>query len=267
MKGANMEKKTESHQHHHYILPTSTACAVGGALLVLTFITVWVAGIDLGKINFLVAMIVATIKASLVGMWFMNLRKDRRENAVIFLTSFLFLAIFIALTVTDLFYRGDVYVKEPWVASVQSKSRFKKPWVSTPELVSYGKTQFNIQCAMCHGAGGKGDGPAGVALKPSPRNFTQADGWKAGRKPTRVFKTLTEGLGGMPAFGSLPSDDRWALAQYVLSLGPVADQDAAADFAAIKVDPNKESAGEEAVTSIPVDVAIERMAVPEEKTN
>src|SRR3954466_16173207 len=94
---------------HHYILPNGTAVAVGSTLLVLTVITVAVAHIDLGKLNFVVAMVVATIKGLLVATIFMNLRNDRRENAVIFATSFLFLAIFITLTSTDLFFRGDVY--------------------------------------------------------------------------------------------------------------------------------------------------------------
>ncbi|MFB6372710.1 MAG: c-type cytochrome, partial [Bradymonadaceae bacterium] len=34
-----------------------------------------------------------------------------------------------------------------------------------------GKKLFKSQCASCHGETGKGDGPAGKALKPSPRNF------------------------------------------------------------------------------------------------
>ena len=53
----------------------------------------------------------ATIKGLMVALIFMNLRFDRRENGLIFSTSFLFLAIFIVLTGTDLFFRGDVYLK------------------------------------------------------------------------------------------------------------------------------------------------------------
>src|SRR3954467_2097035 len=110
------DHKNNQHHHrpsdshtHHYILPTGSAMAVGSALIVLTVITVAVAHVDLGKLNFVVAMVVATIKGLLVATIFMNLRNDRRENAVIFATSFLFLAIFITLTSTDLFFRGDVY--------------------------------------------------------------------------------------------------------------------------------------------------------------
>src|SRR4051812_30594073 len=109
--GPNNERQHKQEHSHHHILSYEAIASVGGALLVLTGITVWVAGVDLGAVNFLVAFVVATIKAALVGLIFMNLRYDRRENAAIFMTSFLFLAIFIVLTSTDLFFRGDVYVK------------------------------------------------------------------------------------------------------------------------------------------------------------
>jgi mono/diheme cytochrome c family protein len=41
-----------------------------------------------------------------------------------------------------------------------------------------GKTLFEQNCASCHGTGGKGDGPTGVALAAQgthPRDFTKAD--------------------------------------------------------------------------------------------
>jgi len=193
-------------EHHHFILPEKTAIAVGLSLLFLTGVTVWIAGVDLGRFNFLVALLIAVVKASIVGLWFMGLKYDRRENGVIFLTSFLFLAIFIALTATDLLFRGDVYLKGPLVAA-SGKSQFKKPWISTPQLVAKGKGLFEQQCVSCHGVNGAGDGIAGAGLNPKPRNFLSAAGWKNGRKPTAVFKTLTQGLNQMPVFGTLPSDD------------------------------------------------------------
>lgn len=265
---AKHEKDSQKNQndHHHFILPEKTAVAVGVALLFLTGVTVWVAGIDLGRLNFTVALLIAVVKASIVGLWFMGLKYDCRENGIIFLTSFLFLAIFIALTATDLLFRGDVYVKGPLVAA-SGKSQFKKAWVSTPELVAKGKTLFEQQCVSCHGAGGAGDGVAGAGLNPKPRNFLQAAGWKNGRKPTGVFKTLTQGLNQMPVFGTLSSDDRWSLTHYVLSLAANPEKDAPADFATLKIDPSKDDggAGGEESRSIPIDLAIELLAVPEAK--
>jgi caa(3)-type oxidase subunit IV len=258
------------HQHgssghsHHHILPNKVLFGIGGSLLALTLITVWVAGIDLGKLNFVVAMAVASLKATLVALFFMNLWYDRKENGIIFATSFLFLAIFLVLTSMDLFFRGDVYVKGPLTAAASSKSKLKDPWISKPELVAHGKELFAANCSSCHGLEGKGNGPAASALVPPPRNFTQSAGWKNGRKVTMVFKTLKEGIPGsaMASFGTLPADDRWALTHYVLSLNPApVDKDTPEDFKKAGVD---QSGGGEAVEQvIPVALAMERMTVQE----
>lgn len=255
----------KTHNHNHHILPDRTAIGVGAALLFLTVVTVWIAGVDLGRMNFPVAMLVATIKGSLVALIFMNLKHDTKENGMIFLTSFLFLAIFIVLTGTDLFFRGDVYVKGPLLAEIQggkgAPSKFKKPWNPTDELVTHGKELYNIQCVSCHGTQGLGDGPAAAGLNPKPRNFTQEAGWINGRKPSQIFKTLKEGVGkGMASFATLPAEDRWALSHYVATLGPNVLKDDASDLAKVGVDPNSEGSGEVEEKTIPVELAIEQLA-------
>jgi cytochrome c oxidase subunit 4 len=259
-----MENHNDKHSHHH-IVPDKVALTIGGALLVLTLVTVGVAHIDMGPLNFFVAMLIATVKALLVALFFMNLLYDRRENGVIFVTAFLFLAIFLTLTSTDLFFRGDVYLKGP-IAVAQAKSKLKKPWIATPELIAHGRELFSVQCVACHGPQGQGNGPAAAALNPHPRNFTQAVGWKNGRKPTMVFKTLKEGLPGsaMASFATLPADDRWALDAFVLSLGPQPpEKDTPADFAKIGINPNAETAAEPEAVSVPVEFAMQKMAQSE----
>lgn len=259
------QNKHDQHHSSHHILPVKTALAIGGILLFMTAVTVWVAHIDLGKLNFLIAMLVATFKALLVCLFFMGLKYDHRENAMIFASSFLFLAIFLGLTSMDLFFRGDVYVHGPITMASSGKSKLKKPWISTPELVKKGKELFAQQCVSCHGLAGQGDGVAAAALNPRPRNFTASEGWKNGRRPTMVFKTLKEGIpnSGMASFATIPSDDRWALVHYVLSLGSAPETDGAADFAKVGIDPTQENGGEKGDDSIPVDVAMEQISVHE----
>jgi caa(3)-type oxidase subunit IV len=258
-----MDPTNKKYSHHH-IMPTKTALLIGGTLLCLTGVTVWVAGIDLGAFNFIVAMAIATVKALLVALFFMNLIYDRRENGVIFFTAFLFLAIFFTLTATDLFFRGDVYLKGPIQGAV-AKSKISKPWVSTPALVAHGKELFAVNCTSCHGPEGLGNGPAASALNPHPRNFHQDKDWVNGRKPSQVFKTLRDGVAGsaMASFATLSSDDRWSLDAYVLSLGPKPPADSPADLQAIGIDPTKENAVEAVQATIPVEMAMRKMAMPE----
>jgi len=47
-----------------------------------------------------------------------------------------------------------------------------KTYPASPEAISRGATVYADSCASCHGETGKGDGPAGVALKPPPADLT-----------------------------------------------------------------------------------------------
>jgi caa(3)-type oxidase subunit IV len=258
---AHDEKHEHDEHHHHYIMPTRVGLTIGAILLVLTAITVWVAHIDMGKMNLIVAMLVATVKALLVCMFFMNLKHDDPLNGFTFSTSFLFLAIFVFLTGTDMFFRGDVYHRDPIAAAgVKVKAKFKKPWVATAEMLEHGKKVFETNCVSCHGAHGAGDGQAATSLNPKPRNFTQNSGWKNGRKVTKIYKTLNQGLGGMPSFASFGEDDKWAVDHYVISLGSgPAEKDTTADFAEIQVDPTKEGAESSGPKVIPIEMAMDRV--------
>jgi mono/diheme cytochrome c family protein len=100
----------------------------------------------------------------------------------------------------------------------------------TPEAVAHGKQAFGMYCTACHGANGKGDGPAAVALTPAPRDFTSPKGWTRGYTLADIFVSVTEGVSGtgMGAFGTLPPADRFALSHYVESLGKFDHHDDAA---------------------------------------
>lgn len=105
----------DSHDHGHddgavhaHISPTSFLVGIFSALIVLTVITVAVSRVDLGPANSFVAILVATIKASLVATFFMHLRHDKPFNAVIFVSAFVFLGVFIVYTLNDLDTRGRI---------------------------------------------------------------------------------------------------------------------------------------------------------------
>ncbi|OGP06146.1 MAG: hypothetical protein A2Z91_06175 [Deltaproteobacteria bacterium GWA2_38_16] len=82
-----------------------TYLAVVVSLLILTVITVTTSYFNFGIFNIVVAMAIASIKASLVCLYFMHLKYDNKFNQVVFISAFIFLAIFIGLTGADVFLR------------------------------------------------------------------------------------------------------------------------------------------------------------------
>ncbi|HET6419297.1 MAG TPA: cytochrome C oxidase subunit IV family protein [Geobacteraceae bacterium] len=79
---------------------------VWAALLVLTFITWRVSFIPLGLLNVTVAMIIASLKASLVALFFMHLRYENKLVWAFALFPLGFLSLIIFGTLVDVFYRG-----------------------------------------------------------------------------------------------------------------------------------------------------------------
>jgi cytochrome c oxidase subunit 4 len=91
---------------HPHVLPVGLYWKIWSTLIGLTALTVAVSYGDFGKANLVVALAVATVKASLVALFFMHLKYDRRFNAVMFVGGLGFLAILIGLTMADTQFRG-----------------------------------------------------------------------------------------------------------------------------------------------------------------
>ena len=89
-----------------HISPKSTYYAVFGALMILTAITVGVAFIHLGTLNFPVALGIAIFKATLVILFFMHVKYSSRLTKMIVGMAFFFLFVLLALTMTDYMSRG-----------------------------------------------------------------------------------------------------------------------------------------------------------------
>ena len=80
-----------------------------GALMVLTVLTVWVATIDMGRANDVVAMAIAVTKALLVLWFFMHLRYSTRVTVLTAVAGFFWLAILIFLTLNDYATRETLF--------------------------------------------------------------------------------------------------------------------------------------------------------------
>jgi cytochrome c oxidase subunit 4 len=93
---------------HAHISPQWFYIFILGILMTLTLLTVGVSYIHLGKLNLIVAIIIASIKATLVILFFMHLRYDNKFNALVVVISLLFIGVFFAYTLNDTEHRGEV---------------------------------------------------------------------------------------------------------------------------------------------------------------
>lgn len=82
-----------------------------------------------------------------------------------------------------------------------------------------GATLYQEQCASCHGAEGRGDGPLAANLEPPAIAFTDRERARE-RSLFSLHQSITRGVEGtsMNAFPHLSDEDRWALAFYVSTM-------------------------------------------------
>ena len=67
----------------------------------------------------------------------------------------------------------------------------------TDEELAKAKKLFQERtCFTCHGNEGKGDGPAGMALNPRPRNFSKLEDYKQGTSVEAITTTIEKGVDG-----------------------------------------------------------------------
>ncbi len=110
-------------------------------------------------------------------------------------------------------------------------SSVAEPWVSSPEMITYGQKLYSANCTLCHGPKGMGDGPGGAGLNPKPRNLVEGK-WTQGGGEISHFKVLTDGIKGssMAPYGSLPVHDRWALVHFIESITQNKSKDTAEEL-------------------------------------
>jgi high-affinity iron transporter len=94
----------------------------------------------------------------------------------------------------------------------------KNPVQATPDALEAGQRLYMRYCAFCHGAAGRGDGPAARALTPPPTDFGGLGA--RGMSDGRFFGYVTQGVPGtaMPAWGRvLGEQERWQIITFIRS--------------------------------------------------
>ena len=84
-----------------HVTPKRTYFVIWSALLVLTYATVAVSRIDLGRLNTIAALTIAICKALLVVLYFMHIRYSTRLTKLVVVGGFMWLALLIGLTMAD----------------------------------------------------------------------------------------------------------------------------------------------------------------------
>jgi len=112
---------------------------------------------------------------------------------------------------------NDGHANAHWMAPAADAKK-TNPVKSDPASIDRGKKTYFQNCASCHGAKAKGDGPASAALKPKPADLTVM----AGMHPDGDFAwKIANGRGAMPAWkGTLSQKQIWELVNYIQNLNP-----------------------------------------------
>jgi len=95
----------------------------------------------------------------------------------------------------------------------------RTPIIPDKDSLDRGRQLYRQKCAVCHGEGGRGDGPVAKAMAPPPANFLDLD-HSAIYGPGEKYWIIGNGSGetGMPAFNQIAIKDRWDLVNFILQL-------------------------------------------------
>jgi mono/diheme cytochrome c family protein len=103
------------------------------------------------------------------------------------------------------------WAQGPWNAPADAKAT-----KNAVKGVGNAKKSVETNCASCHGAGGKGDGPAAAALPTKPADWTSATVQK--QTDGELFWKISNGRGPMPPWKHLPEKERWEIVNYIRTL-------------------------------------------------
>ena len=105
---------SSSHEAHHHIVPIPVYAAIFLALLVGTALTVWAAYQDFGILNLPIALAIASVKASLVVLYFMHVKYASKLTQLASVLGFVWLAILLGMTSSGIFTRDWVGSDPGW---------------------------------------------------------------------------------------------------------------------------------------------------------
>ena len=92
-------------EHEQHLVPYRLYLLVWAGLMGLTIVTVGAKYADLQHLAIFAAILIATVKASLVVLYFMHMRYEKRIIPIIILVALASFGVFLILTFTDYPFR------------------------------------------------------------------------------------------------------------------------------------------------------------------
>ncbi|HVO60547.1 MAG TPA: cytochrome C oxidase subunit IV family protein [Terriglobales bacterium] len=95
-----------SEEHRQHVIAIGVYVGIWATLMILTALTVFASFLELGNWNIVLALVIATIKGTLVVLFFMHLYYSSKLTKVTVITALFFLFLLLALSMTDYLTRG-----------------------------------------------------------------------------------------------------------------------------------------------------------------
>jgi mono/diheme cytochrome c family protein len=113
----------------------------------------------------------------------------------------------------------------PSIATIDSMSGLANPTPPNAQSLANGRKYYQINCEVCHGIAGKGNGPALAYGMPAPSLLTDIT---MNRTDGYIYGMIRNGRNLMPTYDRIEDMDRWDVVNYVRALegkvpGVVAD--------------------------------------------
>jgi mono/diheme cytochrome c family protein len=117
---------------------------------------------------------------------------------------------------------GFEYAREPLPQNITAMASIPNPTPADSASISRGRVMFQINCAVCHGPLGMGNGPVSRYGLPAPS--IGAGSPAAGYTDGYIFGMIRNGRGLMPTYNRIEEHDRWDIVNYLRTVqgkGPV----------------------------------------------
>ena len=112
---------------------------------------------------------------------------------------------------------GYAVSRAAFPATIDSMAGIPNPIAADARSLANGRKYFSINCAVCHGDQGKGDGP--IVAKGYPGiPLVGAASPAPGRTDGYIFGMIRNGRGLMPSYNRIEELDRWDVVNYVRGL-------------------------------------------------